>query len=89
MFNLRPKIPIWVCFGGAWNGKCWYILRSLGVIYLRMAIWYNIRPFGIACGRFGTLFPFWYFGQRKIWQPWMRVAIESAALHLHSWLGST
>jgi hypothetical protein len=23
-FILRPKIPIWVYFGGPWNGKCWY-----------------------------------------------------------------
>jgi hypothetical protein len=21
-----PRIPIWVNFGGPWNGKCWYIL---------------------------------------------------------------
>jgi hypothetical protein len=22
----KPIIPIWVNFGGPWNGKCWYIL---------------------------------------------------------------
>jgi hypothetical protein len=25
-----PKIPIWVHFGGPWNGNCCYILRSFG-----------------------------------------------------------
>jgi hypothetical protein len=25
-----PKIPIWVYFGGPWNGKCWYISGPFG-----------------------------------------------------------
>jgi hypothetical protein len=25
-FVFKPKIPIWVNFGGPCNGKCWYIL---------------------------------------------------------------
>jgi hypothetical protein len=25
-FVFKPKIPIWVNFGGPLNGKCWYIL---------------------------------------------------------------
>jgi hypothetical protein len=25
-FIFKPNIPIWVNFGGPWNGKCWYIL---------------------------------------------------------------
>jgi hypothetical protein len=32
----KPKIPIWVKFGGPWNGKCY--------------IWYNLWPFCIAYG---------------------------------------
>jgi hypothetical protein len=44
-FILRPKIPIWVYFGGPWNGKCWYILRSFDIIYDNlvkyMAVWYS------------------------------------------------
>jgi hypothetical protein len=32
-FILTPKIPIWVYFGGYWNGKYWYILRPFGTIY--------------------------------------------------------
>jgi hypothetical protein len=54
---LRPKIPIWVYFGGPWNGKCWYILWPFGIIYDHlvnyMAVWYCMWSFGI-------LFPFWY-----------------------------
>jgi hypothetical protein len=30
---LRPKISIWVYFGGPWNGKCGYILRQFIIIY--------------------------------------------------------
>jgi hypothetical protein len=33
-FILRPKIPIWVYFEGPWNGKCWYIFRPFGIIYI-------------------------------------------------------
>jgi hypothetical protein len=29
----KPKIPIWVNFGGPWNGKCRYILRPFGTFY--------------------------------------------------------
>jgi hypothetical protein len=31
-----------------------------------MAIWYILWQFGIFS-------PFWYFGPRKIWQPWIAV----------------
>jgi hypothetical protein len=27
---------IWVIFGGPWNGKCWYILWSFGIIFGRL-----------------------------------------------------
>jgi hypothetical protein len=29
----KPKIPIWVKFGGPWNGKCGYILSSFGIFF--------------------------------------------------------
>jgi hypothetical protein len=35
----KPKIPIWVKFGGAQIGKCWYIRY--------MAIWNILQTFGI------------------------------------------
>jgi hypothetical protein len=31
-FIFKPKLPIWVHFGGPWNGKCCYILRQFGTI---------------------------------------------------------
>jgi hypothetical protein len=33
-FVFKPKIPVWVNFGGPLNGKCWH------------SLW----PFGIVCG---------------------------------------
>jgi hypothetical protein len=37
----KPKIPILVNFGGPWNGKGWYIVRSFETI---------LQPFGIYYG---------------------------------------
>jgi hypothetical protein len=30
-YIFKPKIPIWVNFGGPWNGKGWYIQWTFGV----------------------------------------------------------
>jgi hypothetical protein len=39
-----PKIQIWVNFGGTCNGRCWYILRPIGLFYGYLVyLW----PFGI------------------------------------------
>jgi hypothetical protein len=32
-FHFRPKMPVWVYFGGPWNGKCCNIYRSFGIFY--------------------------------------------------------
>jgi hypothetical protein len=32
----NQKIPIWVNFGGPWNGKCWYILRPFDIFYVHL-----------------------------------------------------
>jgi hypothetical protein len=65
-FAFKPKIQSWVNFGGSCNGRCWYILWTLGPFYVPllyfMDIWYSSWKFGI-------FFPFWYFVRRKIWQP--------------------
>jgi hypothetical protein len=49
-----PKIPIWVNFGGPWNGTRWYLLNPFRTIYGRFVlfgvIWYSVRSFGIICG---------------------------------------
>jgi hypothetical protein len=33
MVILKPTIPIWVNFGGPWNGKCWNISCPFGIFY--------------------------------------------------------
>jgi hypothetical protein len=49
----KPKIPIWVNFGGPWVGKCWYILWPFGIFYgylgYFMTIWYIFCSFGTFC----------------------------------------
>jgi hypothetical protein len=32
-YIFKPKIPIWVKFGGSWNGKCCYILWPFGIFF--------------------------------------------------------
>jgi hypothetical protein len=58
-------------------GKFWSVLqciKGVGKVYghseYLTLISYFLWWFGILCGYFGTLFPFWYVVQRKIWQPW-------------------
>jgi hypothetical protein len=45
-FVFKPKIPIWVNFGGSCNEKSWYILWPFGLFYghwkYLMAIWYSL-----------------------------------------------
>jgi hypothetical protein len=59
-----PKIQICLHLGGPLNGKCWYILWSLGVCRLRqfpnfVSNWHSL-------GSFGILFPvFWYVCTKK------------------------
>jgi hypothetical protein len=58
-FIFKPKIPIWVNFGGPWNGKGWYILWPFGIycghlVHLKpignlLAIWCIFSHFGILC----------------------------------------
>jgi hypothetical protein len=66
-FVFKPKIQIWVKFGGSCNWRCWYILWTLGPFYGLLLyfcdIWYIVR------GNLVYIFPFWYFVPRKIWQP--------------------
>jgi hypothetical protein len=32
-YIFKPKIPIWVNFGGLWNGKGWCIILPFGIYY--------------------------------------------------------
>jgi hypothetical protein len=62
-FVFKPNIQIWVNFGGSCNGRCCYILRTLGPCYGLL------RTLGISHGNLAYFSPFWYFVPRKIWQP--------------------
>jgi hypothetical protein len=32
-YIFKPKLPIWVNFGGACNETCWYILSTFGIFH--------------------------------------------------------
>jgi hypothetical protein len=66
-FVFKPKILIWENFAGSCNGRCWYILWTLGPFYT--AFCYILLTFGIVRGKLVYFTPFWYFVPRKIWQP--------------------
>jgi hypothetical protein len=56
-------------------------MKNVGIFFDRLeyftAIWYNLWPFGIACGHLLYFSKFGTFGSRKIWQPWSRSAPDS------------
>jgi hypothetical protein len=58
-FVFKPKIPIWVSFGGSCYAKYWYILWPFGLVYGHwkyfMAIWYILWKLGIFSPVFGIL----------------------------------
>jgi hypothetical protein len=39
---LKPKIQIWVNFGGPCNGRCWYILWTFGLFYSHLTYFMDI-----------------------------------------------
>jgi hypothetical protein len=61
-FVFKPKIQIWVNFGGPQHEKCLYVLWPSGIIYSHlvkfMFVWYSLWSFGI-------FFPFWYVWTKK------------------------
>jgi hypothetical protein len=73
-YILKPKILIWIHFGGPWSGKGWHILCSFEI--------HILRPFGTFYGHLVCNLvnfpPFWYNVSGKIWQPWTRVQEQSA-----------
>jgi hypothetical protein len=50
----KPKILIWLNFGGHCNGRCWRISWKFGIFYGHliyfMDIWYIMWSLGIFCG---------------------------------------
>jgi hypothetical protein len=73
-FVFKPKIPIWVNFGGTWIGKCLYILWPLGISYgdlgYFMTIWYILYSFGTFCIHWVHFVFLWYiFPEEKSRNP--------------------
>jgi hypothetical protein len=52
-----------------------HAMENLGIFYDHLdyfrAIVIFLWQFGIFCGNLVYFSPFWYFGPRKIWQPWL------------------
>jgi hypothetical protein len=67
-FIFKPKIPLWVNFGGSCNWRCWHILWPFGLFYFHLV--YSTYGHLVY---FGIFFPFWYVVPRKIWQPWSHI----------------
>jgi hypothetical protein len=71
----KPKILIWVHFGGTCNGWWWLILWAFGLFYGHMvdfvAIWYILWSFGISFPRFGMLH------HEKSGNPWLNCRMHS------------
>jgi hypothetical protein len=67
MAFFKPKVPIWLNFGGSY-------MEHVGIFYGHFvyftAIWYTLWPYvTYILWLFGIFFPFWYVSPRKIWQP--------------------
>jgi hypothetical protein len=66
----KPKIQIWVNFGGSFKGRFWYtyftaIWSILGHLVNFVAIWYIFVAFGIFYGHLVHFSPFWYVSTEK------------------------
>jgi hypothetical protein len=70
-FIFKPKIPMWIHFGGPWNVKCCYISWSLGILHGHFLIYGSLVYFS----------PFWYVWTKKIWQPWLSIAFQLVSRH--------
>jgi hypothetical protein len=53
-YIVKPKIPIWVNFGGPWNGKGWYILWPFGILR-SFVIFYGDLVFQLQFGIFSPI----------------------------------
>jgi hypothetical protein len=61
-FVFKPKIPIWVNFGGPQIGKCLYIKWPLGVFFGDLGYFMTIC---YVLYSFGTFFPVWVSCTKK------------------------
>jgi hypothetical protein len=65
-FVFKPKLQIWVNFGGYCNGRCWYISWTFGLFTV---FWYILLTFGIFCGNLVYFSSFGIFYQEKSGNP--------------------
>jgi hypothetical protein len=68
-YIFKPKLPIWVKFGGPWMENVVIFYDHLEYI---LVIWYKLWPFGIVCGHLVYFLRLGMFWPRKMWQPWGR-----------------
>jgi hypothetical protein len=61
----KPKIPVWVNFGGSCNGKCWHILCSVEIIYGHLVYFY-VHLIYVYCGRFVNFTHFAYCSEKNL-----------------------
>jgi hypothetical protein len=63
-YIFKPKIKIWINFGGSCNPRSWYILWTFGIFYGHlvyfMDIWYILWTFGIFYGHLVYFMDIWY-----------------------------
>jgi hypothetical protein len=59
MVYLKTKNPNLGIFWRPWNGKCWYILRTFGIIYYHF-VWCMMYDVWWCLWSFGILYQFWY-----------------------------
>jgi hypothetical protein len=70
----KPKIKIWVNFGGTQIEKCRDILWPFGIFYRHLGYHHLVHFVFI-----WYLFRFWYHVPRKIWQPCSRNKLNSTS----------
>jgi hypothetical protein len=75
-YIFKPKIPIWINFGGPCNGRCLYILWTFGIF---SAIWYTyFTAIWNIWLQFGNFSPFGMLHQEKSGNPDFRPANQCA-----------
>jgi hypothetical protein len=55
-YIFRPKLAIWVNFGGPCKGRCWYILWTFGLFYSHLIfVFYGLLVYFVVFNLFGIL----------------------------------
>jgi hypothetical protein len=75
-YIFKPKIPIWVHFGGSCNGRCWYILWPFWSILHPFGIGTYFVAIGIFCGYLEYFSLFGILYQEKSGNPGYAYPVE-------------